>query len=104
MAAALEMAASHATRFSTVAVMKINFNHFSHLDTEREREGKNCRRANKKGNSWEKWKMLYFGGGGRESIILNVAIFSDIAQCSLYVNRCFGGTHHFHHQGRKSAS
>jgi hypothetical protein len=32
---------------------------------------------------------------------MNVAIFWDIAPCSRYVNRCFGGTYHLHLQGRK---
>jgi hypothetical protein len=40
MAAALEMAASHAARTSTVAVMKIKIYHSSHwTQGEREREG-----------------------------------------------------------------
>jgi hypothetical protein len=32
---------------------------------------------------------------------INISIFSDIVQCSSYVNRRFGGTHHFHLQGGK---
>jgi hypothetical protein len=34
---------------------------------------------------------------------LNVAIFWDIAPCSTYVSRRFGGTHDLHLQGGKSA-
>jgi hypothetical protein len=34
---------------------------------------------------------------------MNPAIFWDIAPFSPYVNQCFGGTYHFHLQGRKSA-
>jgi hypothetical protein len=34
---------------------------------------------------------------------MNVAIIRDIALCSPYVSRCFGGTYHLHLQGRKSA-
>jgi hypothetical protein len=34
---------------------------------------------------------------------LNVATYRDISPCSPYVNRCFGGTYHFHLQGTKSA-
>jgi hypothetical protein len=33
---------------------------------------------------------------------MNVAIFWDLAPCSPYVNRRFGGTYHLHLQGRKS--
>jgi hypothetical protein len=36
-------------------------------------------------------------------VVKNVAILSDIAPCSRYVNRRFGGTYRFHLQGRKSA-
>jgi hypothetical protein len=36
MAATLEMAATHAVRSSTVAVMKINFDHLSNKDIGRE--------------------------------------------------------------------
>jgi hypothetical protein len=32
----------------------------------------------------------------------NIVIFWDIAPCNPYVNRHFGGTYHFHLQGRKS--
>jgi hypothetical protein len=35
--------------------------------------------------------------------LLKIAIFWDIAPCSPYMNRRFGGTYHFHLQGRKSA-
>jgi hypothetical protein len=34
---------------------------------------------------------------------IKIAIFWDIAPCSLYMNRSFGGTYHLHLQGRKSA-
>jgi hypothetical protein len=34
---------------------------------------------------------------------MNVAIFWDIAPFIPYVNRHFGGTYHFHLQGRKRA-
>jgi hypothetical protein len=34
---------------------------------------------------------------------MKVAIFWDIAPCSLYMNRRFGGTYHLYLQGRKSA-
>jgi hypothetical protein len=32
-----------------------------------------------------------------------VAIFWDIAPCSLCMNQCFVGAYHFHFQGNKSA-
>jgi hypothetical protein len=35
------------------------------------------------------------------AVVTNVAIFWDIAQCSLYFNRRFVGTHHLHLQGLK---
>jgi hypothetical protein len=35
-------------------------------------------------------------------VVTNVAIFWDIAPCTPYVNRRFGGTYHLHLQGRKS--
>jgi hypothetical protein len=34
---------------------------------------------------------------------MNVATFWDIASCSPYVNRRFGGTYHLHFQSRKLA-
>jgi hypothetical protein len=34
---------------------------------------------------------------------IKLVIFWDIAPCSPYMNRCFGGTYHRHLQGRKSA-
>jgi hypothetical protein len=34
---------------------------------------------------------------------MNVAIFWDMALCSLYMNRRFGGTYHLHLQCRKLA-
>jgi hypothetical protein len=36
-------------------------------------------------------------------VVVNVAVFWEIAPCSLYVNRCFGGTYHVYLNGRKSA-
>jgi hypothetical protein len=35
--------------------------------------------------------------------VLNIAIFWDTSPYSPYVNRRFGGMHHLHLQGRKSA-
>jgi hypothetical protein len=37
------------------------------------------------------------------TVVMNVAIIKDIAPCSPYINRRFGGTYHLHHQGKKSA-
>jgi hypothetical protein len=37
------------------------------------------------------------------AVVIGVAICWDRAPCSQYANRCFGGTHHLHLQGRKSA-
>jgi hypothetical protein len=37
------------------------------------------------------------------TLVLNVAIFWDIAPCGPYVKRIFGGTYQLHLQGRKSA-
>jgi hypothetical protein len=37
------------------------------------------------------------------AVVMNVAIFWDVAQCSLFVNRRFGGTYHLLLQGWKSA-
>jgi hypothetical protein len=34
---------------------------------------------------------------------MNISIFWNIAPCSSYVNRRFGGVYHIHFQGRKSA-
>jgi hypothetical protein len=36
-------------------------------------------------------------------VVMTVAILHVTAPCSMYVNRRFGGTHHLHLQGRKSA-
>jgi hypothetical protein len=36
------------------------------------------------------------------AVVMSVAIFWNIAQCSPYVNQRFGGTYHLHLQGRKS--
>jgi hypothetical protein len=36
-------------------------------------------------------------------VVMKTANFWDIAPCSPYMNRRFGGTYHFHVQGRKSA-
>jgi hypothetical protein len=33
------------------------------------------------------------------AVVMNVAIFWDIVQCSPEVNRRFGGTYHLHLQG-----
>jgi hypothetical protein len=46
---------------------------------------------------------LNVGFGALTAVTMNVAIFWDIAPCSPYVKRCFGGTYHFLLQGRKSA-
>jgi hypothetical protein len=40
---------------------------------------------------------------GSHSGVMNVAIFWNIAQCSLYANWHYGGMHQLHLQGRKSA-
>jgi hypothetical protein len=47
--------------------------------------------------------MLLFGVGFEvlTEVVINVAIFWDIAPCGPYMNR-FGGTYHLHLQGRKS--
>jgi hypothetical protein len=37
------------------------------------------------------------------AVVMKIVIFWDIAPCSPYMNRRFGGTYHFHLQGRKSA-
>jgi hypothetical protein len=37
----------------------------------------------------------------KSAFYLHVAILWDIALCSLYVNRCYGGTYHLHLQGKK---
>jgi hypothetical protein len=37
------------------------------------------------------------------AVVMNVAIFWDIAPCSPYVNQRFGGTYHLYLQGKKSA-
>jgi hypothetical protein len=37
------------------------------------------------------------------AVFMNAAVFWDIAPCSPYVDRRFGGTYHFHLQGRNSA-
>jgi hypothetical protein len=29
-----------------------------------------------------------------KAAVMNIAILWDVAPCSLYVNHCFGGTHH----------
>jgi hypothetical protein len=36
-------------------------------------------------------------------VVMNVAIFNDLALCSLYVNRRWRGMYHLHIQHRKSA-
>jgi hypothetical protein len=36
------------------------------------------------------------------AVVMDAVIFWDIALCSPYVNRRFGGTYHLHLQGRKS--
>jgi hypothetical protein len=36
------------------------------------------------------------------AVVMNVAIFWDIAPCNPYMNHRFVGTYHFHLQGRKS--
>jgi hypothetical protein len=36
------------------------------------------------------------------AVVINIVIFRDIAPCSPYVNRRFGGTYHLHLQGLKS--
>jgi hypothetical protein len=36
------------------------------------------------------------------AVVMNVATLCDAAPYSPYVNRRFGGTYHFHIQGRKS--
>jgi hypothetical protein len=37
------------------------------------------------------------------AVVMITAIFRDIAPCSPYMNRRFGGTYHLHLQGRISA-
>jgi hypothetical protein len=37
------------------------------------------------------------------AVVINIAIFWDIAPCIPYVNQRFGGTYHLHLQGQKSA-
>jgi hypothetical protein len=37
------------------------------------------------------------------AVVMKTVIFLDIAPCSPYINRSFGGTYHLHLQGRKSA-
>jgi hypothetical protein len=46
---------------------------------------------------------LYVGFEVLIAEIMNVAIFWDVEPCGPYMNRRFGGTHHLHIQGRKSA-
>jgi hypothetical protein len=36
-------------------------------------------------------------------LVMDVAIFGDIVQCSPYMSRCFGGIYHLHRQDRKWA-
>jgi hypothetical protein len=43
------------------------------------------------------------GFEGLTAVAVKAAIFRDIAPCSPYLNRGFGGNYHFHLQGRKSA-
>jgi hypothetical protein len=35
------------------------------------------------------------------AVVMKLDIFWDIAPCSLYISRRFGGTYHFHLQGKK---
>jgi hypothetical protein len=51
----------------------------------------------------EKSSMVLNRISGSHSDSYEFAIFRDIAPCSPYVDRCFGGTYHLHLQGRKSA-
>jgi hypothetical protein len=51
----------------------------------------------------EKLFIIYVGIEIMTAVVMNVAIFWDIAPCSPYVNRCFGGTYHLRLQDRKSA-
>jgi hypothetical protein len=44
-----------------------------------------------------------WGSHSGSLVVMKVAIFWDIAPCSPYVNRSFGGTFHLHLHGRKSA-
>jgi hypothetical protein len=48
------------------------------------------------------FRRRYVGFEVLTAVVMNVAIFWDIAQCNPYVNRRFGGTHHLRLQGRKS--
>jgi hypothetical protein len=36
-------------------------------------------------------------------VVMNAAIFWDIAPCTSYVNGCFGGTRYLRLEGQKSA-
>jgi hypothetical protein len=45
---------------------------------------------------------IFIGVEVLSAVVTNAAIFWDIAECSPYVNRRFGGTYHFNIQGRKS--
>jgi hypothetical protein len=45
---------------------------------------------------------LYSGFEILTAVVMNVAMFCDIAPCCSYVNRRFGGIYHLHLQGRKS--
>jgi hypothetical protein len=38
------------------------------------------------------------------AVVMNVAIFWDIAPCSSYANRCSGRTYHLHLQGKNQPS
>jgi hypothetical protein len=51
-----------------------------------------------------KIKVKFVGFGVLTAVVMNVAIFWDIAPCSPYVNRRFGETYHLHIQGRKTAA
>jgi hypothetical protein len=48
-------------------------------------------------------KTLRVGFKMLTAVVMDVAIFWDIAPFNPYVNRSFGGMYHFHLQGRKSA-
>jgi hypothetical protein len=51
-------------------------------------------------------KFIYFLIVGFEvlaAVVMKIAIFWDTVPCISYMNRRFGGTYHFHLQGRKSA-
>jgi hypothetical protein len=47
--------------------------------------------------------LHYVGFEVLTAVVMEIAIFWDLAQCSPNMNRCFGGMYHLHFQGRKSA-